>query len=176
MISDIAVWQTRNTLNIVILILVELVLGLTHKYFQILQKVSCCVWIVKRKLWKKLYDHWPLKHVHGQIVLGIIHPDINIKNSRPHRYFRINLHNGGGLLWGAWQDANNSWWPEYLRGIFYRSKEFNRGRCKVSTGSGNFDDYRKLTDMKTFLIWYSPKIQISNRITNHLFMSLTSHL
>ena len=63
-----------------------------------------------------------------------------------------NLHDGGGLLWGAWQDANNKW-PEYLGGIFNRSKEFNRGRYKVSTGPGNFDDYRKLTDMKTFLIW-----------------------
>ena len=26
----------------------------------------------EKKTLEKLYDHWPLKHVHGQIVLGMI--------------------------------------------------------------------------------------------------------
>ena len=80
----------------------------------------------------------------------------------------------GGLLWGAWQDANNSGWPKYLGRIFNRSKEFNRGRCKVSTGSGNFDDYRKLTDMKLFKLRSFQTLEMFQLFSNKIHVSYLS--
>ena len=110
----------------------------SYKKFHVL----CGLW--KENFWK-VYDHWPLKHAHGPIADYI--PDI--KTERTSSVFSETLHNGG-LLWGAWQDANNSWWPKYLGGLFDRSKEFNRRRCKVSTRPGNFDDNRKINRHKNF--------------------------
>ena len=88
--------------------------------------------------------------------------------------FQKTIHNGG-LLWGAWQDANNSWWNKYLGGLFDRSKEFNRRRCEVSTGPGNFDDDRKLNRHKKLFLFDSFQ-RFKFLRPQLIFMSLTFQL